>query len=310
MTENLIIMNIGDSDILYSFDRAHLIDRARNGFMRIDGLTFKRARDYMAKYSARDYLMQCPLDLSTKELVSGMKDYCLQRRAEILEPYRKKRYSINGDPIHHLYIIGNGFDRYHGADSTYMDFRNYLLKHNDFVVKMFELFFGPRSMMNNFDDYNDFLLCLQYGRKLPAPKNTWAKDYLWKDFEKYLSELNRERIFDFVDENLPRLYEDDENFSYAEYLGPIDIVADVVSSCTFEMQYQFHRWINTIHYKKGFRKNMLYLDPNAVYLNFNYTLFLETEYNLKNNIDSKIFFPGNIFFIFTAIEGRSLALWF
>lgn len=72
-------MNIGDSDILYSFDRARLIDRARNGFMRIDGITFKRARDYMAKYSARDYLMQCPLDLSTKELVSGMKDYCLQR---------------------------------------------------------------------------------------------------------------------------------------------------------------------------------------------------------------------------------------
>ncbi|MCA6047478.1 bacteriophage abortive infection AbiH family protein [Bacteroides thetaiotaomicron] len=274
-------MNIGNSDILYSFDRARLIDRARNGFMRIDGLTFKRARDYMAKYSARDYLMQCPLDLSTKELVSGMKDYCLQRRAEILEPYRKKRYSIHGDPIHHLYIIGNGFDRYHGADSTYMDFRSYLLKHNDFVVKMFELFFGPRSMMNNFDDYNDFLLCLQYGRKLPAPKNTWAKDYLWKDFEKYLSELNRERIFDFVDENLPRLYEDDESFSYAEYFAPIDIVADVVSSCTFEMQYQFHRWINTIHYKKGFRKNMLYLDPNAAYLNFNYTLFLETEYNIS-----------------------------
>lgn len=68
-------MNIGDSDILYSFDRARLIDRACNGFMRIDGLTFKRARDYMDKYSARDYLMQCPLDLSTKELVSGMKDY-------------------------------------------------------------------------------------------------------------------------------------------------------------------------------------------------------------------------------------------
>lgn len=66
-------MNIGNSDILYSFDRARLIDRARNGFMRIDGLTFKRARDYMAKYSARDYLMQCPLDLSTKDWISGGK---------------------------------------------------------------------------------------------------------------------------------------------------------------------------------------------------------------------------------------------
>ena len=32
-------------------------------------------------------------------------------------------------------FIGNGFDRYHGADSTYMDFRSYLLKHNDFVVE-------------------------------------------------------------------------------------------------------------------------------------------------------------------------------
>lgn len=90
------------------------------------------------------------------------------------------------------------------------------------------------------------------------------------------------RIFDFVDENLPRLYEDDENFSYAEYLGPIDIVADVVSSCTFEIQYLFHRWINTIHYKKGFRKNMLYLDPNAAYLNFNYTLFLGVKLNISN----------------------------
>lgn len=26
---------------------------------------------------------------------------------------------------------------------------------------------------------------------------------------------------------------------------------------------------------------MLYLDPNAAYLNFNYTLFLETEYNIS-----------------------------
>ena len=55
MTENLIIMNIGDSDILYSFDRARLIDRARNGFMRIDGLTFKRARDYMDKVTTKKW---------------------------------------------------------------------------------------------------------------------------------------------------------------------------------------------------------------------------------------------------------------
>lgn len=182
--------------------------------------------------------------------------------------------------IQHLYVIGNGFDRYHGANSTYADFRKYLLNRNDFVVKMFELFFGPRSILNSFEHFYDYLLCLQYGKGLPAPKNTWASKFLWQDFEKHLSELNRERVFDFVDEDLPRLYEEDENFSYADYFAPIDRVADIVNQCTFEMQYQFHRWINTVHYEKGFRKRMLDLNLNATFLNFNYTLFLETEYNI------------------------------
>lgn len=42
-------------------------------------------------------------------------------------------------------------------------------------------------------------------------------EYLWKDFEVNLSQLNRERVFDFVDSRLPKLYEDDENFRYADY---------------------------------------------------------------------------------------------
>lgn len=106
---------------------------------------------------------------------------------------------INGEPVRHLYVIGNGFDRYHGAKSTYWDFRGYLIRHDDFALKMFELFFGPRSMMNNFKSIKDYLLCLQYGRALPAPRNTWACKCLWNDFERYLGELNRERVFDFVD---------------------------------------------------------------------------------------------------------------
>lgn len=179
-----------------------------------------------------------------------------------------------------LYIIGNGFDKHHGANSTYADFRKYLLKRNDFIVKMFELFFGPKSMLNSFNDLYDYFLCLQFGSGLPAPNNIWANKYLWQDFEKHLSELNRERVYDFVDEDLPKQYEDDDNFSYADYFAPIDRIIDIVNSCTFEMQYHFHRWINTIHYEKGFKKKMLDLDLNATFLNFNYTLFLETEYNI------------------------------
>jgi len=31
----------------------------------------------------------CPFGFSTKDLVSGMEDYCLQRRTEMLESYWK-----------------------------------------------------------------------------------------------------------------------------------------------------------------------------------------------------------------------------
>jgi hypothetical protein len=186
---------------------------------------------------------------------------------------------INGEPVRHLYVIGNGFDRYHGAKSSYWDFRGYLIRHDDFALKMFELFFGPRAMMNNFQSIRDYLLCLQYGRTLPVPRNTWACKCLWSDFERYLGELNRERVFDFVDEDLSES-EKEEGGSCANFYAIIERVSDIVKACSVEMQYHFHRWINTVHYEKGFRKKMLQLDGNAAFLNFNYTLFLETEYDI------------------------------
>ena len=57
--------------------------------------------------------------------------------------------------IKHLYIIGNGFDLYHGAESSYADFRKYLLHHNVDVVKSLELFFGPRSLQKMKNSINE-----------------------------------------------------------------------------------------------------------------------------------------------------------
>ncbi len=267
-------MSVDNEGIL----RARLKDRARNGMMRLQGMSFKQAENFMTKYNAGDYLKQCELDITTKDLVNGMIEFCLKRRNVLLEPYRKIKYSINGKPIRHLYIIGNGFDRHHGAKSSYEDFHKYLLKRNQLIVMMFELFFGPKSMINSFGNIANYLLCPYFDAELYVPETTWTTKYLWKDFEKNLSELNRERIFDFVDECLSRMSEDDEDFSYADFLSPINLVEEVVNLCSHDMQYHFHRWINTIHYKKGFRKNMLNLDSNAAFLNFNYTLFLESEY--------------------------------
>ena len=158
----------------------------------------------------------------------------------------------------HLYIIGNGFDLYHGAESEFRCFRSYLCRKRPSVAAGFDLFFGPWS---------------------------WSKDpsILWKVFEKNLSELNREKVLGLLDMSLPRIDEADEGFPYSAYYAPLDEISRMVRLCTFEMKYHFHRWVNTLHYKKGFRKQMLALDKDAVFLNFNYTLFLEKEYGIPSD---------------------------
>lgn len=180
----------------------------------------------------------------------------------------------------HLYIIGNGFDRYHGAKSSYWDFRGYLLRRDEYSAKFFELFFGPRSLENNFEYPVDFELSTVFGKGLPYPLNTWATKYLWSDFERHLSEFDREKVFDFLDMRLPTVDEGEDGFKYADLYSSIDFIRDTVDECTFEMQYHFHRWINTLQYAKGFKRKMIELDRNALFLNFNYTLFLEEHYNV------------------------------
>ena len=68
--------------------------------------------------------------------------------------------------VEHLYIIGNGFDRYHGAKSSYWDFRGYLLRRDEWSAKFFELFFGSRSLTNNFKNPIDFDLSLNFGKNI------------------------------------------------------------------------------------------------------------------------------------------------
>ena len=61
----------------------------------------------------------------------------------------------------HLYIIGNGFDCYHGAKCSYGDFRRYLLRHRPEVLATFDLYFGSKSLYNSFDSIDDSLKCFE-----------------------------------------------------------------------------------------------------------------------------------------------------
>ena len=179
----------------------------------------------------------------------------------------------------HLYVIGNGFDRYHGAASAYADFHRYLLRCAPDVAATFDRYFGPQAPHAGRTATDGAPhVPGRRGQRNPRPPPTWAENHQWSNFEECLCELDREKIFDSLDAALPRIGPDDSAFRYADYRLPLDRIAGIVEACTFEMKYRFHRWINTLHYARGFRRRMLPLDPEALFLDFNYTTFLESEY--------------------------------
>lgn len=186
-----------------------------------------------------------------------------------------------GNP-RHLYIIGNGFDLYHGAKTSYADFRRYLLHYNVNVVKSLEFFFGPHSLRNTVERFSEFRWYTEDFKhlRIKAPETEWVKLFLWKDFERYLSSLNREKIFDTLEWSLPRTKFQKRVYHTENYQNAINKIFAQIDLCTFEMRYQFHKWIRTIQYARGYKEKLLDVDVNAVFLCFNHTTFLEDVYSI------------------------------
>lgn len=260
--------------------------RAYGWFAEVHGMLPQESLDYLRPFGITQLLHKLPLDMPKRQVVEEITKFCYEKGGRLAPRSLQRHYAVSGHPAKHLYVIGNGFDRYHGAKSGYNSFRSYLYKQAPDIVGCFDLYFGPRSLENSFSTPDGWWWCMQpYEYRhdvcgLKYPVATWSRSNLWCDFEANLCELNREKVFDLLDMQLPRVDEGEPGFHYSAYYKPLDDIANVVQSCTFEMKYHFHKWINTLHYAKGFRKNMLDIDKDAVFLNFNYTLFLESEYGI------------------------------
>ena len=266
--------------------RGVFITRAYRWFGEVHGMLLQDAMEYLIQFNVESLLSSLPHDMPRSQVVEEMTRFCYEKGGSLAPRAFQKHYEVAGRPTKHLYVIGNGFDRYHGADSGYNSFRRYLYRQSPLTVGYFDLYFGPRSLSRSFSTPLGWWWCLQpyeYRHniyRLRYPVATWSRSNLWCDFETNLSELNREKIFDVLDMNLPRADEGEDGFSYAGYYAPLEDVSSAVESCTTTMKYHFHRWVNTLHYKKGFRNWMLNLDKDAIFLNFNYTLFLESEFGI------------------------------
>lgn len=156
-----------------------------------------------------------------------------------------------------LYIIGNGFDLLHGAKSSYFDFEKTIGKNNilRFIVESY----------------------------IPLSKNE-----LWGNFEDSLAHIDRGAVLYGLDtflEDFDVSEEDDDDFSEADFFSCIDHALTPMYVLTEELPIRFRNWINTIKIESKERPLQKILIPNAKFINFNYTEFLETLYKVpKSNV--------------------------
>lgn len=155
-----------------------------------------------------------------------------------------------------LYIIGNGFDLYHGLNTSYKSFGFYLKeKHSEI-----------------YDYLTDY-----YG--LPYLDNAEISYYEWNYFESALADLNYENVLEDNTDYLPNIAGDD--FRDRDLHTFEQIMQGIVDNLTTNLFQEFKNFIKQVEYPQKNYKDLLNLDLDSKFLTFNYTDTLEKYYNIK-----------------------------
>ncbi|GAB2972467.1 bacteriophage abortive infection AbiH family protein [Mucilaginibacter puniceus] len=149
-----------------------------------------------------------------------------------------------------LYIIGNGFDLYHGLPSRYADFHQYVSE------------FAP-ELLNRLDAYFDFEV---------------DQNYLWRNFEQDLCKFDHEGFMDTYN----HIDVTSESFKLSELYGLEDEVTEEADNLVTDIREQFTDWIGTFDFEEIDRSSYIPVNINtgALFINFNYTDTLEELYSI------------------------------
>lgn len=147
-----------------------------------------------------------------------------------------------------LYIIGNGFDLYHGIKSKYSDFKEYLKKSNYDVFECVDKYLSVKED--------------------------------WSDFEEALAKLNIDDILDLTECYLIDYGAEDWSDSYHhDYQYEMN---KIIENLTVKLKNEFRNWIQQLDILMPETSLFLKLHNNAYYLNFNYTPALKRFYDIPS----------------------------
>lgn len=158
-----------------------------------------------------------------------------------------------------LYIIGNGFDRYHGLDTRYQAFAIYLKNNYRDIYDLFTQYYRLPDL-----DIND-------------PKS--YHDPLWADFETALADLDFETVLDDNTDYLANpgspAHRDKDWHNYQFEMESI------VDKLTKERAKAFKEFILAVSFPDEVDDKLIKLESNALFLNFNYTDTLQKYYGVN-----------------------------
>lgn len=155
--------------------------------------------------------------------------------------------------MNRLYIIGNGFDRYHGLPTRYADFHIYVKEYYPALLEKLERYFDL-----SVDEHS-----------------------LWQNFEQ---DLCRYDSGDFMN-TFNHIDVASESFKYSEFYGMTDEVTEESGSLVEEIREAFVSWVESFEFPEVKDRNYetLLLDNTARFINFNYTDTLEELYQVPKD---------------------------
>lgn len=150
-----------------------------------------------------------------------------------------------------LYIIGNGFDLFHGLKSSYKDYSEFAKINTPNVEEFLEVYFPPKN-----------------------------KDNWWSHFEENFENFDARQFYDDHD-NISEGFMEQEHPQWSDYFGVLDEINEESEKMRLEIKQSFWDWINEISETEIERKNM-HFEEDVFFLSFNYTSTLEKVYNIPN----------------------------
>jgi len=163
-----------------------------------------------------------------------------------------------------LYIIGNGFDLYHGLDTKYQSFANFLKDRNWEIYDLAVEYYYLPDIANQ-DDVND-------------------DDYAeWSRFEEALANLDYEQVLEDKSDYAANLYDPDfRDRDWNTYQIEMEMIVDKLTN---DLKTIFKEFILIIDYPnhKRIQDKTINIDKNSLFLNFNYSITLEKYYDISTD---------------------------